>query len=182
VLTIKEMQAYLDAFHGHILEPIIILALTAGLRRSELAGLTWADIDFDEKTVTITRGLHDHAGEVLIEEPKSDTSRRVLPLSDTAVSLLRPLRGIGPVCNLKPWQISSRYETRVRACELRRVQFKNLRHTHACLLLDAGVDLYTVSRRLGHSTTAVTEKHYLRPGEDTARQAVATFDRLINNG
>jgi integrase len=72
---------------------------------------------------------------------------------------------------MRPWRISWLYERRVREAKLRRVQFKNLRHSHACLLLDAGVDLYTVSRRLGHSSVAVTESHYVRPSERADRAA-----------
>ncbi|NLE21342.1 MAG: tyrosine-type recombinase/integrase, partial [Actinobacteria bacterium] len=120
--------------------------------------------------------LHDHKGEVLEELPKSVTSARSVALPAWAVTCLKPLRGLGPLVTedgepMRPWRISWLYERRVREAELRRVQFKNLRHSHACLLLDAGVDLYTVSRRLGHSTVAVTESHYVRPSERADRAA-----------
>jgi integrase len=187
VLTLEEAAQYLGAFEGHVLEPIVVLALAAGLRRSELAGLRWSDLRFWKETgedgvaseygeVSVARGLHDHKGEVLEELPKSVTSARVVALPAWAVAALRPLRGLGPLVTedgeqMRPWRISWLYERRVREAELRRVQFKNLRHSHACLLLDAGVDLYTVSRRLGHSTVAVTESHYVRPSERADRAA-----------
>ena len=78
---------------------------------------------------------------------------------------------------MRPGHISAAYVRRIRAAKLRYVSLKNLRHTHACLMLDAGVDLYTVSRRLGHSTTAVTELHYVDPSQKADRAAAdATGD------
>lgn len=182
-LTPDEANAYLDAFQGHVLEPIVVLAISAGLRRSELAGLRWADIDFNAKTVSIKRGHHDRAGAVLVEEPKSQTSQRVIALPDWAVGILWPLRGFGALVEedgeaMRPRRISDEYTKHVEASDLRHIPMKNLRHTHATLMLAAGVDLYTVSRRLGHSTTAVTEMHYVKPGEAADRNAAAVFEAL----
>ena len=177
VLTIEESAAYLQTFAGHPIEPLVALALGCGLRRSELAGLTWSSIDFDHGSVTIERGLHDHKGVVIEEAPKSIPSRRTIAVPTWTLELLRPLRGIGPLvaedgAPMRPGHISAAYVRRVRETKLRYVPLKNLRHTHACLMLNAGVDLYTVSRRLGHSTTAVTELHYVDPSQK-ADQAAA---------
>jgi integrase len=176
VLTVKEAAEYLQSFAGHPLEPIIALALGCGLRRSELAGLTWSSIDFEAGTVTITCGLHDRKGAVIVEKPKSVTSARTIAVPAWALEILKPLRGLGPLIAenggpMAPRHISAEYGRRIRAAKLRYVPLKNLRHTHACLMLDAGVDLYTISRRLGHSTTAVTELHYVDPSEKADRAA-----------
>lgn len=183
-LTAKEAAAYVDAFRGHLLEPVVVLALAAGLRRSELAGLTWADIDFDAGTVTVSRGLHDRAGGVITEDPKSHTSRRVVWLPEAAVAVLRGIRGLGPLVvedgqPMKPWRISQEYERQVKAAKLRRVALKNLRHTHASLMIEAGVDLYTVSQRLGHSSVAVTQNFYVRPGVKADQTAAAALGGLL---
>ena len=79
---------------------------------------------------------------------------------------------------MAPWRISQEYGRKVSEAKLRKVQLKNLRHTHAVLMLDAGVDLYTVSRRLGHSTTAVTEAHYVDPTERADRAAADALNDL----
>ena len=183
VLTPAEARTYIEAFRGHDLEPIVVLALSAGLRRSELAGLRWTDIDFDAGTVSVARGLHDRQGEVIEEAPKSVTSAREVALPAWALELLKPLRQLGPLVvedgePMKPWRITREYLRRLAEKKLRRVQFKNLRHSHACLMLDAGVDLYTVSRRLGHSTVAVTEAHYVTPGEQADRAAADALGDL----
>jgi integrase len=183
VLTVKEAAAYLRSFTGHPLEPLVVLALGCGLRRSELAGLTWSSLDFDAGTVTIARGLHDRKGIVIEEKPKSTTSRRTIAVPAWALEILKPLRGIGPMvvedgAPMRPGHISTGYVRRIREAELRYVPLKNLRHTHACLMLDAGVDLYTVSRRLGHSTTAVTELHYVDPSVKVDRAAADAIGDL----
>lgn len=181
VLTAKEAAAYLKAFAGHRLEPVVVLALGAGLRRSEIAGLRWSDIDFEDGSVRITRGLHDHKGEVIEEPPKSVTSLREVALPSWAIEILKPLRRPGPLvldddqAVMRPRRITEEYGKHVRAAKLRAVQLKNLRHTHACLLLDAGVDLYTVSRRLGHSTVVVTEQHYVKPSGQADRAAAGAL-------
>ena len=186
VLTPDEAAAYLEAFAGDLVEPVVVLALGAGLRRSELAGLRWSDLDLDAGTVSVHRGLHDRKGEVLEEQTKSATSERVVALPSWSVERLRPLRGLGPIVvedgrAMRPWRISTLYDRRVKSAGLRRVPLKNLRHSHACLMLGAGVDLYTVSRRLGHSTVAVTEAHYVTPGalaDRAAADALASLSQL----
>lgn len=183
VLTVKEAGQYLEAFRGHALEPLLILALACGLRRSELAGLVWSDLDFDAGTVTVRRGLHDRKGGVIVEEPKSIESLRTIAVPQWALGALKPLRALGPLVvedgeAMAPWRISQEYGRKVSEAKLRKVQLKNLRHTHAVLMLDAGVDLYTVSRRLGHSTTAVTEAHYVDPTERADRAAADALKDL----
>lgn len=175
-LTAEEAGKYLEAFQGHRLEPVVVLALGAGLRRSEIAGLTWQDVDLDAGEVTVARGLHDHPGGPIVEDPKSETSKRVVSLPRWSCERLRGHRGLGPLVPdwsgaMRPRKISKLYDQRVEEAKLRRMPLRNLRHTHACLLLEAGVDLYVVSRRLGHSTTAVTELHYVEPPRDADRAA-----------
>ena len=124
----------------------------------------------------VRRGHHDYRGEVLEEPPKSVTSTREVALPAWALETLKPLRGLGPLVTedgaaMRPRRITQEYGRWRDEAKLRKVALKNLRHTHACLLLDAGVDLYTVSRRLGHSTVAVTEAHYVKPSADADRAA-----------
>lgn len=103
-----------------------------------------------------------------------------------ALEALKPLRGLGPLVSedggpMKPCRITKLYGVRIEEAELRKVSLKNIRHSHACLLIEAGVDLYTVSRRLGHATTAVTELHYVGPSEkadEAAADALGDLRRL----
>lgn len=194
VLTTEEAAAYMDAFAGHPLEPIVVVAIAAGLRRSELAGLRWSDLTFwtevgadgatvERGEVAVRRGLHTRHGMLLEERPKSVTSNRVVALPEWAVVTLKPLRALGPLVvedglPMNPWRITLEYRRHVTAEKLRFVQLKQLRHSHACLMLDAGVDLYTVSRRLGHSTVGVTENFYVKPSGRADREAADALGRV----
>lgn len=179
VLTAAEANLYIDAFAGNALEPLLLLAIGAGLRRSELAALAWKDVDLRAATVSITKGRHQRKGEVWIEPPKSQASRRVVSLPPWCIEGLTPYRGIGPVVVdhgvwLTPETISARYRKVVVDAGLRYVPLKNLRHTSATLAIEAGVSLYAVSKRLGHSSPSVTDAFYLSPDrsldEDAARR------------
>jgi len=173
----------LDAFAGHELEPIVVIAIAAGLRRSELAALTWTDVDFGEGTVRIWRGMHRSGGQTYFEDPKSATSRRTVALPDWALEMLRPLRGVGPLvardgAAMDPTSISKGFTAHMAASELPAVPLRDLRHSHATLALAAGVDPASVALRLGHSTIAVTYDYYLRPGAAGDRDTADKIESL----
>lgn len=181
VLDEDGANAYLDAFAGHPLEAVVVLAIAGGLRRSELAALTWADIDFERGEVSVTKGMHQSGGEVWTEAPKSKTSRRKVVLPEWALATLSPLRGLGSVAGMKPDEISGYYERRVRESKLHYIPLRDLRHTSATILLDRGVPLDTISRRLGHANTTVTQAHYLKPHrvvDDVAAKQMGEIRRV----
>lgn len=183
-LTAKEALAYLKAFQGHELEAMVIVALATGLRCCELYALTWADLDLGEATVSVHRGLHQRKSEVWFEPPKSDRSHRLVSLPGWAVEALKPLRGIGPLAvadgaHMTPTAIARAYRRQALAAKLRYLPMRDLRHTHATLMLEAGVDVVVVSRRLGHSTVAITDQHYLRPKRSADQAAADAFGNLM---
>lgn len=183
-LTADEARAYLAAFEGHALGPLVTIGIATGLRPCELAALTWADVDLGAATVTVSRGLHERKGEVWFEDPKSERSRRIVSLPDWAVAALRPRRGLGPISahqgtHMPPTMISRLYRAQVAAAGLRYLPLRDLRHTHATLMLEAGVDVVVVSRRLGHSTIAITDAHYLRPKRSADRAAADAFGAML---
>jgi integrase len=185
ILTEPQMAEYLIAFEGHVLEAFVILAISAGLRRSENAALEWSDIDFTEGTVTIRRGMHQRRGDVWYEEPKSKKSRRRLALPDGALARLRGLRGVGAVHTfgggpLPPDTISRLYREHVASCGLPYVPLRNLRNSHGTFLYESGEDLAHISDRLGHGDTTITDKQYVqRRAEVVDRTTVATIERLF---
>lgn len=203
-LSIAEADAVLAAFAGHPLEPIVLLALGAGLRRSELAAVDWSDMRFyreevaqpDGSTVVVERGevkvwrgLHaaKKADAVWIEDPKTPRSARTLALSPGTLAALRPLRGIGPLAmdgdeRMRPDAISAAFRKRLKAAGLSDIPLRDLRHTHATILLRRGANLLAVSRRLGHSTVTTTDIFYADFGLDDDREAAAFFDAPAPDG
>lgn len=184
-LTAKEALAYLKAFSGHVLEPIVIVAIATGLRPCELYALQWSDLDLAAAELRVSRGMHERKSEVWYEEPKSVRSKRVVSLPAWAVEALKPLRGLGPLvvdsgAPMRPTAVARVYRKFVASKDLRYVPLRDLRHTHATLLLEAGVDVVVVSRRLGHSTIAITDQHYLRPKRSADQAAADAFGALFD--
>lgn len=183
-LTAKEAVAYCKAFRGHVLEPLVLIAIATGLRPCELYALTWSDVDLAGGEVRVRRGMHQRGGDVWYEDPKSSRSHRSPSLPAWAVEQLKPLRGIGPLvpdggAPMKPAKIARFYKRVVKAAKLRYLPLRDLRHTHGTLMLEAGVDVVVVSRRLGHSTIAITDQYYLRPKRAADQLAADAFGALL---
>lgn len=189
ILTIEQARQLVDAARGTRLAPIVAVTLGGGLRRSEACGLTWGDVDLDAGTVRVERGLHEAKGATFHEPPKTARSRRTVALPAWAVELLRPCRALpatplvtAPSDPSQPW-LPSEVTHAFRELSERagvRVPLRDLRHSSATLALAAGVDVAVVSRRLGHSNLATTDRFYLRPGEDLQRAAARAVDELYD--
>ena len=185
-LSTDDALAYLQAFSGHRIEPIVVIALAGGLRPCELYALTWSDIDMKTGELTVRRGLHERDGETWYEPPKTERSDRVIVLPKWAIDTLKPLRGIGPLVpgdaiegHARPSTIARAYRNTVKAAKLRYLPLRDLRHTHATLMLEAGVDVVVVSRRLGHCNVNTTDQFYLRPKLSADEAAAAAFGELL---
>jgi integrase len=177
----------LAGFVGHHVEPAVIIAMSAGLRVSEVCGLDWSDIDVkdvENGTVSVASGVHQSKRRGLyVEDPKSKRSKRVVPLPDWASARLKTLRRLGPLfvdCKGKRRSPSSvSYHYKKRALELEGVPFvplRNLRHTYATDLLEAGVPLEIISGMMGHSTLEITRRHYVKVGTTIQRAAAKKLD------
>lgn len=194
-LSAEEFNDYLDAFEGHAIELDVLIALGAGTRRSETAALDVPDLTLHitpdgayEGSVRVREGRHERSGEVWNEPPKSDDSLRTIALPPWCVERLMVVldgRKLGPLvledgARIRPSRISVLFDRHVKACGLRRVPFKQLRHTAATLELDQGVDLHTVAMRRGHSSDSVTRKFYVDAGAVTKpdRDAAAKMGEL----
>lgn len=166
------------------------LALDTGARRGELAALRWEDWDRRQSSITIQRSAYKDTttGGICLKEPKSGLSR-VVSVSETSnISLMRFQRltgrlngfifsfdGINPVY---VDTISRHFGQFLAKNGLKKCHFHALRHTSATLLLQKGVDIKTVSARLGHSSIAVTEI-YLHRTVKGDRQAAAEMNKLF---
>ena len=161
--TDSELRAFLRAAAGHRYFPILWLAANTGMRRNELIGLKWTDIDFTRQRLALNRGLVAVGYEVHETRGKTKTARRNIALdlvNDTTVV---------DVC----------FNRIVRRSNVPRVRFHDLRHTHASLLIADGVPIKVVSERLGHAHPSFTMHTYqhLLPGMSSA--AAERFATLV---
>jgi integrase len=178
ILSPEQITEVLSALGGHPLYPIVSAALGTGLRRGELCALTWATLDLDAAVLRVERSLEETALGLRFKPPKTRHGQRSVALPAPVVDVLREHRrhqleqrlllGLGRPATSdlvftlpdgSPWppdKLSRDWANLVRSRGLPRVMFHALRHSHASALIAAGVDVVTVSRRLGHSSPAIT--------------------------
>lgn len=178
------------------------IAASTGMRRGEVLGLRWCDVDLEAGTLTIVQAVTVTNHEVLVGRPKTSAGERTIALDDRTVAAIRSHRamraqermllGLGQAAptdlvfaeptggTLHPEALSKRFDRRVRRYGLPHIGVHGLRHTWATLALRSGVHPRVVQQRLGHSTIAVTLGIYshVTDGMDlgAAQQVADLFD------
>lgn len=170
--TRDEVRTFLTSAQGHRLFPAFVVLLATGLTRGELTGLRWGDVDLDAGTITVRRIVSMTLGKRTESEPKP-SAQRVITIAGRTVELLRahrdesrepdpttPVfqkRGGGEV---NPESLSATFRRVVDSAGVSRITINGLRHTHAALAFNAGINPLVVSKRLGHSTSSTTQQLY----------------------
>lgn len=171
----------------------VYLAVNTGMRRGEILGLIWANVDFDRKEIMINQSLcRTVAGTIYIKTPKTENGKRIIAISSEVVEVLRKTKsnsGCDYVVSdysgktyMDPQYLTNYFGRAVRECNVTKRRFHDLRHTHASLLLAAGVSINVVSARLGHANIDITLKVYshMLPGQQHA--AAEAFSKGMKNG
>lgn len=201
-LSPDELHRLLAATAEDALGPLYALAASTGLRRGELVGLRWSDLDLAAGTLRVARSVsRDDAGGWTAAETKSARSRRTLPLPAMARNALDRQRKRQAAAKLAigaAWQdrdglvftdtagrpilpeyVSHAFAQARTAAGLPDTTLHHLRHTAATLLLAEGVPLAVISEWLGHSGIAVTAAHYAAVVPELHRQARDAMDRAL---
>jgi integrase len=196
----EQLRAFLDQVRGDRLYAAWLLLATTGMRRGEVAGLRWVDVDLDACRVSPRRPRVVVNYEVVVSEPKTAKGRRSLALDPATLAALREHRvrqlqerlAVGPRWQdsglvftwpdgrpLHPERFSRWFEQHARAAGLPKIRLHDVRHSYATAALAAGIPAKVVSERLGHATIAITMDTYshVLPGLDA--QAAGTVARLI---
>jgi integrase len=182
LLSIDETREQLRGFYGEGLEAWLLCASSCALRTEEGYGLQWSDVDLRSGTLSVRRGLQWVAGHEVVVEPKTELSRRTLPLPRFAVRRLREIRGgfsVRLIGDLTPPRAARLYRSRCHANGLPYCPPRNLRHSWATNALSAGVGLAVVSKFLGHSDIQTTARYYLRPDIAALRDAQRLYERIL---
>ena len=195
-LSVEQARALLKATKGDRFHALYVLAVYLGLRRGELLGLRWADIDLDEGTLTVRHTLQRVNGELIFKEPKTRSSRRTVPLPGPCLDALKShatkqaaerlaagtrwidedmVFGTRVGTPLEPDNLSrSWYEVRKVLGEPA-PRFHDMRHTCVSLLLAEGTPPHVVQQIVGHSAIDVTMNIYAHTSLEEKRTAL---DRL----
>lgn len=190
-----EVRRFLSALEGHPLRCLFTVALATGLRKGELLGLRWSDIDLAAGTLTVRRSLQRIEGKFRVVEPKTAKSRRTVPLPGVAVTALaehRQAQASAPVVGAyvfttadgQPFHGTTVWralQSVLEAAGLPSMPFHALRHTAASLLLAEGVHPRVVMELLGHSTIALTMNTYSHVIPALEREAADRMERMLTS-
>lgn len=195
----QQLGRFLRAANRLRLYPALHLDAHTGMRRGELAGLNWSDLDVAAAALSIVRTRQATMGRTVEGPVKTRTSRRRIDLDANTLALLEQWRHrlvaegatIEPSTPMflnthhqtpSPESFSQLFGRITATTDLPRIRFHDLRHTHASLLVAAGVPIKVVSERLGHAHPGFTMHTYqhLLPGMGAA--AATQFAALIERG
>jgi len=196
----NEVVRFLEAARATPYYELFFLALFTGMRRSELLGLCWQDVDFIYSQIYVNRSLHVlKGGNTVFRAPKTATGRRTIALSPSVVVLLREYRERKEVESLLldepvseddlvfnnlgkpllPNTISHAWSKLVNCTGLKAIRFHDARHTHASIMLKQGIHPKIVQERLGHSSIQITLDTYSHVAPGLQNAAANRFDDIL---
>jgi integrase len=202
ILKPEQVKEVLAAMRETSIYPHVVVLLATGMRRGELIGLQWDDLDLDSKMVKIVRSVEKTKAKakgqpcsLRIKAPKTKAGRRQITLPEAAVAVLREHKkallelrlrlGLGRLLGTAfvfgtpegqprdPDRITQDWKRFTAARNLPKVKLHALRHTHASALIAAHHDIVTISRRLGHYSPVVTLSIYAHLFENKGDGAAA---------
>jgi integrase len=200
-ISASEAMALIEHVRGHRHEALVITALGAGLRMGEILGLRWEDVDFEGRTLTVAHALQRVDGQLVLVPPKSQHSRRTIPLAATVVTALAAHRACQDEVRLvleSEWDerdfvfttrmgkpligsnVLHEFQSILAAAGLPRYRFHDLRHAFASFLLAQGVSMYMVKEILGHSQIALTIDTYAHLSPETKREASDRMEDFLS--
>jgi integrase len=207
VIITDDVRELITKLAGHSVYYRAIVALFTGVRRGELLALRWRNTDLDGKIIRIREALEEtKAHGIRFKRAKTKSGQRDITLPDIVVDALREHRrqqlelrvvlGLGKVPDdalvfpapdggpQSPRTFSGDWAEAAERIGMGDITLHALRHTHASQLIDAGVDVVTISKRLGHASPNITLQiyaHLFRKRDDKAaeaiNQALASFDK-----
>jgi integrase len=204
-----DLRTFLDKTASEPLGPLFRLAAMTGMRRGEVCGLRWSDLDLDAARIDVRHQLlvirspgATNGGLVFSERTKTDHGRRIVDLDPMTVVVLRTRRkqqlehrlAMGPGWSnehdlvftqpdgrpLDPESVAKVFARRVARSGLSRIRFHDLRHTHVAHLIATGEQPLLIARRLGHASAAFTQDRYGHLFEQAGSQAAGAVAAMVD--
>lgn len=173
--TDAQMLTYMQALADHPHGLALSLGLVCGLRRGEICGLRWEDVDFTAEELHIRNQRQRMAsGKIIDTRPKSAASDRYIPIPAPLLPVLRASRGLPSayVDGITPSGLDTAHRRLVRRLGLPPIPLHGLRHSFATAILRHGGDMRSLQTLMGHSSYAVTANIYTHPDREMLRHAI----------
>jgi integrase len=197
----EELSTFLNSIVNTPWYPLFQTALYTGLRRSELLAIRWRDLELVPGRINVSRSLHSNKDKgYFYKETKSKYGRRSVTLPSSTIAVLQKYKA-DTVSTLllsgstfsdsrlvfcredgqpySPNFITGRWNVLVKRSGLKKLRLHDARHTHASILLKAGVHLKIVQERLGHSSIQITADLYSHIMPGIQESAAEKFDQII---
>jgi len=189
-LPVEQLTSFLREAKDSGVFALYYIDLTTGLRRGELLGLKWSDIDLEKGDLRVQRQIGRIDGKIIEMPLKTKNAYRTLPLSADAISVLMQQRRKtgnsewvfpsptgGP---MSPDSVLHMLQRVLKRAGLPRIRFHDLRHTFATMALQNGVDVKTVSSMLGHYSAGFTLDTYAHVTTDAQLKAAQTMGNILS--
>jgi len=189
-LTLDEVRRLLSTYSGTAMGARLHIALLCGLRQGEALGLRWADIDLEGRSIHITQQMQLVNGKAVSVPLKTTRSKRTVIITNETMKELSLLQSstqevnglVFTADNGLPLSSHTDYNNWQRALKLCGIAPKRLhdaRHTAATLMYRQGVGIETISRALGHSSSAITSRLYVHSADEPLKEAAIVMNSLI---
>ena len=190
--TPEQVNELMSVIEGDIIKPAVVLAAVTGLRRSEVLGMRWKDIDPINKTLIVQNTVTRMYSTIESEQTKSESSMREIPLTDQTVEYLMRLKAkqalnqeefgcsyveTGHVCvwedgrPISPSYLTNHFKKLLEQNGLPTIRFHDLRHTAGSILLSNGATIKQVQEYLGHSKASTTLNTYIHINRNDLERA-----------
>lgn len=200
ILSREETATLLKAINHTRLYIPVLLAVTTGMRRGEVLGLRWRDVDLEDGALSVAQVLEQTSDGLSFQPPKTARSRRLITLPALTVNALRSHKarqaqerlklGLGRdddglvVCRsdgqpVQPRSLTHEFTRQVKRAGGRRVRFHDLRHTHISHLLQNGVHPKVASERAGHASVSITLDVYSHVMPGMQEEAASRIDEFL---
>ncbi len=200
--SVEEIVKLIESVKGSDMELPLRIEVETGLRLGELLGLSWDNINFEKKTITVNKTVSYVEGKIYVTSPKTINSNREIVVSATLIeaiksykekeeSIKRP-KGYKNKNNLLFHQengqplinssFSAKFASTLKKNKLKHIRFHDLRHTHATLLYNKyGFSIKAISDRLGHSKVSTTMDYYVGGTDDIQKAGIEKLAKDLNS-
>jgi len=187
-ISAEQLQSFLEAAKRSGVYEMYYIELSTGLRRGELLGLKWEDIDMKQGIIRVRRQISRIDGKIVEAPLKTKNSYRAVTISSQAVEVLKaqkkktddeyvfPSPNGGPI---SPDSVNNMLHRVLDRAGIPRVRFHDMRHTFATLALQNGVDIKTVSGMLGHFSAGFTLDTYAHVTTSAQKEAAQTIENIL---